>query len=119
MKIPDNSSWLTGIAPHSKLVAARKRSLVGSAFFASFLVALGASGATVPLDTLSYNFQLGGGGGGSETTVNGMPLEGFSDDFANKIGTHNAYRRTLLHLAQLRISTRPDSAKSLHGAQSA
>ena len=91
MKIPDDGSRFTGIAPHSKLETATKRSLVGPAFFASFLLALSASGATVPLDTLSYNFQLGGGGGGSQTTLNGVSFEGFSDDFANKIGTHNDY----------------------------
>jgi len=47
---------------------------------------LGASGGTVPLNTISYNFQLAGGGGGATATLNGVPVEIFCDDFANDLG---------------------------------
>lgn len=67
-----------------------KQSPIYSALLISFLLALSVSGATVPFDTLSYNFQLGAGGGGSQATLDGATWEVFSDDFANKIAaTHN------------------------------
>ena len=39
----------------------------------------------MPLDTISYNFELAGGGGGATATLNGVPVEIFCDDFANEI----------------------------------
>src|ERR1700722_9303561 len=51
----------------------------------SFLLALRASAGSVPFDTTTYNFQLAGGGGGSQASLNGAPVEIFCDDFANEI----------------------------------
>ncbi len=66
-----------------------KRSLSFGTGFAVFLLAVSARASTVPLDTTSYNFQLGGGGGGAQATLNGVPVEIFCDDFANQIGIHD------------------------------
>jgi hypothetical protein len=61
----------------------KSKSIFGAGFGLLFL-ALGASAGTVPLDTLSYNFALGGDGGGASATLNGVPVEIFCDDFANE-----------------------------------
>jgi len=80
-------------------MTAMKRSLICPALFISFLLALSASGATVPFDTLSYNFQLGAGGGGSQATLDGATWEVFSDDFTNKIGAQQAYSADITTLS--------------------
>jgi hypothetical protein len=62
--------------------------------FATF----GASAGTVPLNVISYNFPLAGGGGGASATLNGVPVEIYCDDFANGISapaTKLAYVTTL------------------------
>lgn len=46
-----------------------------------FLLAFSASAASVPLVVGTYNFQLDGGGGGAEATLNGSAVEIFCDDF--------------------------------------
>jgi hypothetical protein len=60
------------------------KSILGTGF-ALLLMTLRASGGTVPLGTISYNFQLAGGGGGATATLNGVPVEIFCDDFANDV----------------------------------
>jgi hypothetical protein len=50
-----------------------------------FLLTFSASSSSVPLVTGAYNFQLAGGGGGSQATLNGIAVEIFCDDFANEI----------------------------------
>ncbi len=50
-----------------------------------FLLTFSASASSVPLVTGAYNFQLAGGGGGSQATLNGVSVEIFCDDFANEI----------------------------------
>jgi hypothetical protein len=62
-----------------------EKSLIYGTVFASFFLALNASAGSVPLDTTSYNFQLAGGGGGAQATLNGVPVEIFCDDFSNDI----------------------------------
>src|SRR5665213_2303309 len=52
---------------------------------ALLFIAAGASAGTVPLNVISYNFPLSGGGGGASATLNGVPVEIFCDDFANDI----------------------------------
>ncbi len=52
---------------------------------ALLFVAAGATAGTVPLNVISYNFPLAGGGGGASATLNGVPVEIFCDDFANDI----------------------------------
>jgi hypothetical protein len=49
------------------------------------LLASSASAGTVPLDVTNYNFQLPGGGGGAQATLNGVPVEIFCDNFYNDI----------------------------------
>src|ERR1700722_5455941 len=60
------------------------KSILGTGFALLFMT-LRATGGTMPLDTISYNFQLAGGGGGATATLNGVPVEIFCDDFANDI----------------------------------
>src|SRR5271166_2419690 len=50
-----------------------------------------ASAAGVPFDTLQYNFQVAGGGGGSRATLDGVNVEVFGDDFADKILSPSDY----------------------------
>ena len=46
---------------------------------------LSATAGSVPLNVISYNFALAGGGGGALATLNGVPVQIFCDDFANEI----------------------------------
>jgi hypothetical protein len=62
-----------------------KTSLINAIIFAFFFLARSASAGSVPLDVTSYNFQLAGGGGGAQATLNGVPVEIFCDDFDNQI----------------------------------
>lgn len=39
----------------------------------------------MPLHVGTYNFQLAGGGGGSQATLGGVPVEIYCDDFLNEI----------------------------------
>ena len=50
-----------------------------------FLLTFSASAGSVPLVVGTYNFQLDGGGGGSEATLNGVGVQIFCDNFANEI----------------------------------
>ena len=59
--------------------------LAGTLFVAS------AFASSVPLNTTNYNFQLAGGGGGAQATLNGVPVEIFCDDFADDIGVPANY----------------------------
>lgn len=52
-------------------------------FVAGAFLALSASADT--LDLTNYNFQLPGGGGGAEATLNGVAVEIFCDNFNNDI----------------------------------
>jgi hypothetical protein len=60
-----------------------KLSIIITSVF-TLVLAGGASAAGVPLHTVSYDFQLAGGGG-AQATLNGVPVEIFCDDFANEI----------------------------------
>jgi len=51
----------------------------------SFLLTFSASASSVPLVVGTYNFELAGGGGGAEATLNGVPVQIFCDDFNNEI----------------------------------
>jgi len=62
-----------------------KLSLTCGTIFISFFLTFNAGAAGVPFDTISYNFPLAGGGGGSQATLNGTLVEAFCDDFANEI----------------------------------
>jgi hypothetical protein len=54
--------------------------------FGSFLLTFSASASSVPLVVGTYNFQLDGGGGGAEATLNGgATVQIFCDNFANEI----------------------------------
>jgi hypothetical protein len=50
-----------------------------------FLLTFSASAGSVPLVVGTYNFQLDGGGGGAEATLNGVGVQIFCDNFANEI----------------------------------
>jgi hypothetical protein len=76
-----------------------QQSLIFSALLTSLVLSVSASGATVPFDTLKYNFQLGGGGGGSTATLNGAQWEVFSDDFADKIAAPVDYSADITTLS--------------------
>jgi hypothetical protein len=76
-----------------------KLSLISPIISSFFLFVLGASGATVPFDTLKSNFQLGGGGGGAEATLSGAQWEVFSDDFADKITVPKDYSADITTLS--------------------
>ena len=49
------------------------------------LLTFSAAAASVPLVVGAYNFQLDGGGGGAQATLNGVPVQIFCDDFDNEI----------------------------------
>jgi hypothetical protein len=51
----------------------------------AFGVAVKAGPVVYTLDTTGYNFQLDGGGGGAQATLNGQNLEIYCDDYANFI----------------------------------
>jgi hypothetical protein len=76
-----------------------KISLIYGTVFASFLAALSASASSVPLDTINYNFQLDGDGGGAQATLNGVPVEIFCDNFANKIAVPADYSANITPLS--------------------
>lgn len=50
-----------------------------------FFLCLQANASGVSLDVGTYNFPLAGGGGGSQATLGGVPVEIFCDDFLNEI----------------------------------
>src|SRR5271165_3132640 len=62
-----------------------KIGLITETIFALFVLTSGLSANPVPLQVNSYNFQLDGGGGGAQATLNGVPVEIYCDDFANEI----------------------------------
>ncbi len=80
-----------------------KISQIYGAAFALLFLTLSAKAASVPFDTLTYNFQLANGGGGATATLNGAPVEIFCDDFANDIGLNSDYTANVTTL-----STTPD-----------
>lgn len=64
------------------------KSIFGAGFALLFITFSATAGT---LDTGSYNFQLAGGGGGSQATLNGVPVEIFCDDFYNEIYVPDSY----------------------------
>lgn len=62
-----------------------KTNLITGTIFALFVLSSGASANPVPLQVNGYNFQLDGGGGGAEATLNGVSVEIYCDDFANDL----------------------------------
>jgi hypothetical protein len=62
----------------------KTKSLCGTAL-GFFLLTFSASANSVPLVVGTYNFQLDGGGGGAEATLNGASVQIFCDNFANEI----------------------------------
>jgi hypothetical protein len=76
--------------PYSE-AAMKSKSLFGAAIALLFITA-GANAGTVPLDvTTNYDFQLAGGGGGAEATLNGVPVQIYCDNFANEISLGSDY----------------------------
>src|ERR1700728_337270 len=61
-----------------------KTNIIYGVVSAGFFLAFSASASTM-LDTTNYNFQLPGGGGGAQATLNGVPVEIFCDNFYNDI----------------------------------
>src|SRR5271170_6230519 len=74
------------------------KSILGTGF-ALLLMTLRASGGTVPLDTISYNFQLAGGGGGASATLNGVPVEIYCDNFDDEIYVPDSYSANVTTLS--------------------
>jgi len=74
------------------------KSILGAGCTLLFAV-LGASAGTVPLNVISYNFPLAGGGGGASATLNGVPVEIFCDDFANDISAPASYSTNITSLS--------------------
>jgi hypothetical protein len=60
------------------------KSILGAGCALLFM-SLSATAGSVPLNVISYNFALAGGGGGAQATLNGVPVQIFCDDFANEI----------------------------------
>jgi hypothetical protein len=76
-----------------------KKALIAGTTITLFVLINGASATGVPFDTLTYNFQLAGGGGGSEATLNGVDVQIFGDDFADKISSPNDYSANVTDLS--------------------
>jgi hypothetical protein len=76
-----------------------KKVLVVGTTLTLFVLINGACAAGVPFDTLNYNFQLAGGGGGSQATLNGVGVEIFGDDFTDKISSPNDYSGNVTDLS--------------------
>jgi hypothetical protein len=76
----------------------KSKSLFG-AIFGLLFITLGASAGTVPFDTISYNFQLAGGGGGASATLNGVPVEIFCDNFDQEIYVPDSYSANVTTLS--------------------
>ena len=64
-----------------------KKGLIVGTILTIFALISRANAAGVPFDTLSYKFQLAGGGGGSQAMLNGVNVEAFGDDFADKVSS--------------------------------
>ena len=62
-----------------------KISLIYATIFAAFTLAGSASADSVPLVVGTYNFQLDGGGGGAQATLNGVAVQIFCDNFNDEI----------------------------------
>jgi hypothetical protein len=62
-----------------------KINLIFGTVLGFFVLNFSAGASSVPLVVGTYNFQLDGGGGGAQATLNGLPVEIFCDDFANEI----------------------------------
>jgi hypothetical protein len=62
-----------------------KRSFIFGIIFASSVLTVSMSAGPVTLQVNNYNFQLDGGGGGSQATLGTTSVEIFCDDFANEI----------------------------------
>ena len=60
------------------------KSLFFGTLFATLLLANSASAGSVSFDTNSYSFKLAGGGGGGTATLDGVSVNIFGDDFADK-----------------------------------
>jgi hypothetical protein len=79
------------------------RILVGS--FASILFLCVQAGATgVPLNVGTYNFTLDGGGGGSQATLGGVPVEIYCDDFLNEIFVPSSNSANVTQLTSSNLS---------------
>ncbi len=76
-----------------------KKVLLFGTIFTIFGLIGRASAAGVPFDTLQYNFQLAGGGGGSQATLDGVNVEVFGDDFADKISSPSDYSADITGLS--------------------
>jgi hypothetical protein len=72
------------------MLSKSSKSIFGAGF-ALLFVTFAASAGTVPFDTVSYNFPLAGGGGGSSAMLNGVAVEVFCDDFDNDMSVPKDY----------------------------
>jgi hypothetical protein len=76
-----------------------KPGLISGTILTLFVVIHSASAAGVPFDTLNYNFQLAGSGGGTQATLNGVTVEVFGDDFDDKISSPSDYSADVTQLS--------------------
>ncbi len=72
--------------------------IVIGAIFALFVLNISVSANPVPFQAIDYDFQLDGGGGGEQATLNGVSVEGYCDDFADylKVPSSNSANVTQL-----------------------
>ena len=61
------------------------RNMFFETLFATLLLAGSAHAGSVSFDTNSYSFKLAGGGGGGTATLEGVSVNVFCDDFADKV----------------------------------
>jgi hypothetical protein len=80
------SFLLPGHTPRFTLNLHMNSKFIYQTAFALLTITSAANAGTVPLNVLSYNFPLDGGGGGATATLNGVPVEIYCDDFNNDIG---------------------------------
>jgi hypothetical protein len=76
-----------------------KPGLIFATSLTLFVLINSASAAGVPFDTLNYNFQLAGGGGATEATLNGVAVDAFGDDFEDKISSPSDYSADVTQLS--------------------
>ena len=75
------------------------RNLFLGTLFATLLLAGSASAGSVSFDTNSYSFQLAGGGGGGMATLDGVSINIFGDDFADKATFPRVYSANVTTLS--------------------
>jgi hypothetical protein len=80
-------------------VEAMNRSLIYGTILAISFLSHNATAGSVSFDTTSYSFKLAGGGGGGTATVDGVEVNIFGDDFANKVAFPHDYSANVTTLS--------------------